>query len=171
MLRAFGAICILTGASTVGFGCAAGVRRQTRQLAELCMSLEMMQSEIEYRMTPLPQLLQQLSTGCQTAVGELLLRWAQILSQPDGATVSYAFRRALGSVHSLALSRQSVQELSALALSLGRFDAAGQARSIAASCARLRQELSFLEAEKRARCRSYCTIGVCAGLALAVILL
>ena len=54
---------------------------------------------------------------------------------------------------------------------MGRFDAAGQARSVALAADRLRLMLAELEAGKRARCRSYRTIGICAGLALAVILL
>ena len=36
---------------------------------------------------------------------------------------------------------------------------------------RLRAELAEVQAGSRARCRSYETIGICAGLALAVILL
>ena len=57
------------------------------------------------------------------------------------------------------------------ALSLGKFDAAGQVSAIELAAGRLRQELQALESRRRERCRSYETIGVCAGLALAVILL
>ena len=112
MLRILGALCILIGAGAAGFGFAASVRRQARQLGELCAALEAMRCEIEYRMTPLPQLLEQLAQTCATPVGELLLHWSRMLSDGDGATVSYALRRAMESVRGLELPPQAVQELS-----------------------------------------------------------
>ena len=171
MLRILGALCILIGAGAAGFGFAASVRRQARQLGELCAALEAMRCEIEYRMTPLPQLLEQMAQTCATPVGELLLHWSRMLSDGDGATVSYALRRAMELVRGLELPPQAVQELTSLSVRMGRFDAAGQARSVALAADRLRLMLAELEAGKRARCRSYRTIGICAGLALAVILL
>ena len=44
-------------------------------------------------------------------------------------------------------------------------------RAIELAQERLRAELAEVQAGSRARCRSYETIGICAGLALAVILL
>lgn len=171
MLRVMGAICVVSGAGAVGFGFAAGVRRQARQLTELCTALETMQAEIEYRMTPLPQLLRELAGICTPPLDTLFIRWSDALSNAQGATVSYALSCALRRTRGLALSAESIQALRTLSLQLGRFDTAQQGRAVGLCAQRLRQELLQLEAGKQTRCRSYQTIAICAGLALAVILL
>ena len=70
----------------------------------------------------------------------------------------------------LTLSARARQTLCTLAFSLGKFDVGGQLRAITLAQAHLRAELDELQSGSRARCRSYETIGVCAGLALAVLL-
>ena len=72
------------------------------------------------------------------------------------------------SLHWSARTRETVRNL---AFSLGKFDLGGQVRAIELAQERLRAELAEVQAGSRARCRSYETIGICAGLALAVILL
>ncbi len=67
-----------------------------------------------------------------------------------------------------ARTRETVRNL---AFSLGKFDLGGQVRAIELAQERLRAELAEVQAGSRARCRSYETIGICAGLALAVMLL
>lgn len=56
-------------------------------------------------------------------------------------------------------------------MGLGRFDLESQLAAIERAKGSITSVLLQLQAQKRARCRSYETIGICAGLALAVILL
>ena len=63
------------------------------------------------------------------------------------------------------------QTLLTLGASLGEFDLDGQSRALELALARLSSQLRRLEEGSSARRRSYATIGVCAGLAVAVILL
>lgn len=52
---------------------------------------------------------------------------------------------------------------------LGKYDLPGQLRAVDLAMDRLRSLLEQCQAEQRSRIRSYCTLGVCAGLAIAII--
>ena len=64
-----------------------------------------------------------------------------------------------------------MQALYGLSLNLGRFDLESQLAAIERTKESVTAALLALQGQKRARCRSYETIGICAGLALAVMLL
>jgi len=170
MFKGFGMACIVLASSCVGFGFARSVRRQAAQLAQLITALEFMKSEIQYRMTPLPELFGQLARSPEPAVGGMFARCAGILRANRTSPPAAAFKRAMEEEKRLVLSPESRQTLTALGMALGRFDVEGQCRSIELAQRRLQAESDALEEKKRARCRSYETIGVCAGLAIAVIL-
>ena len=54
--RWLGAIMIIAGCGGYGFSLAARYRQQERTLSELINALERMECELQYRMTPLPEL-------------------------------------------------------------------------------------------------------------------
>ena len=64
-----------------------------------------------------------------------------------------------------------MQALYGLAQALGRFELESQLAAIERTKGHITSVLLQVQAQKRARCRSYETLGICAGLALAVILL
>ncbi len=171
MLKILGALCIIGGSSAAGFGFAACVRRQAEQLRELSAALSSMRDEIEYRATPLPRLLSELSEQTAGAISELFRFWSEALTAACGASIPYALSCALRRTRRLTLGQDGLSALQTLAQSLGRFDAEAQLRAISLCTQRIENQIARLESEKPARCRSYRTIGVCAGLALAVILL
>ena len=82
--------------------------------------------------------------------------------------------RAISSGH-LPPSRQHTLScrslLSQLGKSLGQLDLAGQLRGLAAAQEACRKELERVEAEKAGRLRCYRALGLCAGAALAILLL
>ena len=150
MIKLLGTAMIVLGSGSAGFGFARAVRAQLRQLNALLAALEAMKGEIEYRLTPLPELFAALGEGTEP-VTAAFFRGCAAMMEADRALPPQ-----------LVLGR---------AFSLGKFDLGGQVRAIELAQERLRAELAEVQAGSRARCRSYETIGICAGLALAVILL
>ena len=171
MLKVLAMVLIVASSSAVGFGFAANVRTQAQQLLQLTGALEYMKNEISYRLTPLPELFAMLAQQSDKAVGEFFGCCAQQMAQNPAASVQGIVCDALQKTPQLTLSQTARQTLLELSMSLGKFDAAGQMSAITLAAGRFRQELQTLESRRRERCRSYETIGVCAGLALAVILL
>ena len=109
--------------------------------------------------------------SADAAVGSFFATAAEKLEENCTLSVHAAFRAALGMADGLVLSSQTRQALLSLSLSLGQLDLDGQERALALASERLSAQLRLLEQGRSARCRSYATIGICAGMALAVILL
>ena len=63
-----GALLIIAGCGSFGFSMAAGHIREEKQLRQLSWLLDFMSCELQYRLTPLPELCLQAS---QEAAGEL----------------------------------------------------------------------------------------------------
>lgn len=171
LLKLLGVLLVVGSTSAVGFSTAASVRRQSRQLRELIDRLREMKGEIAYRLTPLPELLLQQAEACRTEVRAFFQRFAELLCERTPRSVASAGAMALERTKGLALEAQTLEEVRSLCQSLGKLDLEGQLQSLELTADRLERQFAALEAGKRARCRSYQTIGVCAGLAAAVILL
>ena len=170
MLRLIGAALVTLSASLVGFGFARGVRRQCAQLEGLLWALDFMQAELSARLTPL-QLFSALSACRQKDVALFFEAAGRALSVPSGCTVPVSFKRGFQASPGLSPGQEAVQTLYGLSTALGRFDLESQLAAIERAKGSITSVLLQLQAQKRARCRSYETIGICAGLALAVILL
>ena len=171
MLKLLGAALVTVSASLVGFGFARGVRRQCAQLEGLLWALDFMQAELSARLTPLPQLFSMLASCRQRDVAAFFEAAGRALSVPPGCTVPVSFKRGFQASPGLSPGQDTVQALYGLAQGLGRFDLESQLGAIERAKGSITSVLLQLQAQKRARCRSYETIGICAGLALAVILL
>ena len=167
--RWIGAIMIVTACSGCGFSIAAGKRKEENMLLQLMQILQFMESELRYRLTPLPDL-------CRMAAGEgkgtlrvvflnlyRELSWQKL---PDaGSCMSAAIQRTgdvPGRIRRL---------LSQLGLTLGRFDLEGQLQGIQSVRKRCEESLESIRKNREERLRSYQTLGVCAGAALAIILI
>ena len=106
MLKILGLLCVVGSASAVGFGFAAGVRRQAEQLRALQTALGQMKSETAYRMTPLPELLALVGADTDGAVGALFSRCALELRRRT-STVQFAMQTALAHTPGLSLPQSA----------------------------------------------------------------
>ena len=171
MIRLFGASLVVLAASAAGFGFAKNVRLQCAQLDALSWALETMAGEMSARLTPLPEIFLLLGSGGQRDVSLFFKTAAMALTTPPGCTVPVAFKRGFAAAMNFRPGEQAVQALYALSAGLGRFELERQLAAIEQAKAAVTRALLSLQAQKQVRTRCYGTIGVCAGLALAVILL
>ena len=146
-------------------------RRLSFLLHALLAALEAMKGEIEYRLTPLPELFAALGEGTEPVTAAFFRGCAAMMEADRALPPQLVLGRAMEQTTSLQWSARTRETVRNLAFSLGKFDLGGQVRAIELAQERLRAELAEVQAGSRARCRSYETIGICAGLALAVILL
>ena len=123
------------------------------------------------QLTPLAQLFSGLSACRQKDVAAFFAEAGRALSAQPYCTVPVCFKRGFQQVRGFRPGDESVQALYGLSLNLGRFDLESQLAAIERTKASVTAALLALQGQKRARCRSYETIGICAGLALAVMLL
>ena len=171
MIRMIGAALVVLSSGTVGFGFARAVKLQCAQLEGLLWALDTMQSEMSARLTPLAQLFSGLSACRQKDVAAFFAEAGRARSAQPYCAVPGCFNRGFQQAKGFRPGDEGVHALYGLSLNLGRFDLESQLAAIERTKESVTAALLALQGQKRARCRSYETIGICAGLALAVMLL
>lgn len=163
-----GAILIITGCGSVGFSMANSCRKKEKMLKHLIQTLQCMENELRYRLTPLPELCRLAGKKLGGTPGGVFLNLARELDwqmEPDvSSCMSEAIRKGGN------LPYEIRRHLTQLGDILGRYDLTGQLLGLQAVCEDCERELQHLRAEKDIRMRSYQTLGLCAGAALAILL-
>ena len=167
MLKWIGAILILASCGGFGFSLSAAHAREENALRQLIDALEYMHSELQYRMTPLPELCALVGNQNRSTVGQVMLMLARELEckiSPDAEKCMLAALESEGE-----MPRRAREAFRMLGTTLGRFDAQGQLRGLEAVEEFCRRELGALCENRDTRLRSYQTLGLCAGAALVIL--
>lgn len=171
IVRIIGMVLIFTSASALGFGAAMRVRTTRNQLQGLDDALGMMACELRYAMTTLPGLCGAVANVATGAIGELFRELSRALCRSDLQSPEAAMREAIDKTKRLCLPQNIIFCLLELGQNLGQFDVEGQLAVIEQSRQRIRACLSQYAADAPQRCKSYRTLGICAGMALVILML
>lgn len=167
-LKLTGAILILMGCGGYGMMMAVAHRREVSALHQVAMVMQQMICELEYRLTPLPELCRFGAQQTKGAVRMFFLALAEAMDEqisPDiGLCTVAALKQTTG------LPRYAAAQLQALGQTLGRFDLTGQLTCMERCRQSCMGQLEVLEHQQSQRLRSYQTLGFCAGAALAILL-
>lgn len=166
-IKLLGAVFVLTGSGSCGFLMAAAQRREERELRQLVRGLEYMECELQFHQTPLPQLCRLVSGVTGGAVQGVFYALAEELDKQTEPEPSGCMELAVRQFPGLC---PQVQELfRSLGQSLGRFDLPGQLRGLASVKTDCSIRISALADGRESRLRSYQTLGLCTGAALAIL--
>lgn len=162
-----GGILIIVSCGGFGFSLAAGQIREERALRQLLGALEYMECELQFRLTPLPELCRQTGREVPGRVGKIFTILASELESQVSADVESCMNAALASLPDL--PGHTRNGLATLGQTLGRFDLEGQLKGLEAVRLDCRGKLKALTENKEPRLRSYQTLGLCTGAALAIL--
>lgn len=162
-----GAVLVLVSCGGFGFAIASGYRQEEQRLRQLLRALQYMECELQYHLTPLPDLCRQAGMETSGSVREVLNKLAGELENQVAPDVSSCMRAAIEDYQDF--SRRFRRLMLQLGRTLGRFDLAGQIQGLQAVQASCIQEQKALEQNRDMRLRSYRTLGLCAGAALAIL--
>lgn len=154
----------------IGFRIAREYRERPRQLRSLIQSLRLLQAEIEFSVTPLPEALQRVARRSTRPVNGLLERVAVSLAESD-STVVEAFAAAVEQTRSkVALLPADFDALQDFGSTLGTSDRVHQTKHFAAALAEFeRLEQDAREAQNRNE-RLWQYLGILGGLLLLILL-
>lgn len=167
--KLLGAVMVIAACGGLGFKLAAAHLREERILRQLTGVLDYMACELQYRRTPLPELCRQAAGEISGSLSEFFLFLTRELEDQLSPDVKGCVDSALKAQSDLPKLTRSSLEL--LGQSLGRFDIQGQLKGLEAVRQDCRRNLEELNQNKQARLRGYQTLGLCAGAALAILLL
>lgn len=162
-----GAICIVAGCGGCGYLMAAQHMAKIRQLQNLIAALDYMRSDLQYRCTPLPQLCRQAGQLNQGKIKQIFILLADELEAQISPNVHRCMATVLDKLGAIDQVLHGI--LMELGLNLGRFDMNGQLRILEYTQDLCRENLTKLTQNKDSRLRSYQTLGLCAGAALAIL--
>lgn len=165
--RLLGAVLIIAGCGGFGFSMVLGEKQKESLFRKLITAIEFMQWELSYRLTPLPELLGKAGKNCGGEVGDLLMAVSRELTlqlYPDAAS---CMQKVLSERRDQPRNFRLL--LRKLGLSLGNFDLTGQLEGLKSLQKECEKELKVLEDGRGQRFRSYETLGICAGAALAIL--
>ena len=168
-MRWIGAVVVIFCGGYFGFSMAASQKRDERTLCEIITAIEYMQCEIQYRLTPLPMLLEQASTQIAGTCSVVFAELATELENQISPEVSCCMEAILHKRTDIPKCSREV--FLALGQRLGRYDLQGQLDELHCVDALCKRYLSQLENNRDIRLRSYQTLGICAGAAIAILLL
>ena len=169
MIKLFGAILTVVGCGSVGFQIAANYRREERALQQLLRILEFMACELQYRLTPLPALCKQIGRLYRQMPAQVFVILASEMESqiaPDAACCMLAALHKCCDIPPI--TRGILSDLGTL---IGKFDLGGQIKGLHTASEECRRNLDELTKHRDSRLRSYQTLGLCAGAALAILLI
>lgn len=163
-----GAVLIVGSCAGFGFSLALQHRREEAMLTQLCSILDHMLWELPFQLTPLPELLRHTAQRTRGRLGTLFLKLARQLDRQVLPDVLCCTQAALEEAE---VDFPRVKDtLLLLGQSLGRFDLSGQLKGLHAVREQCAAQLQELKANRDTRLRSYRILGLCAGAALAILL-
>ena len=169
VLQLVGTALVLGGCGGCGFAMAAECRNLEQNLRQTQNALEILQCEIECRLTPLPEICGILQSACPGPVGAFFGELRKELLLPDAGELYVCAGAAVSRIRDLPAPCKKI--LLELCATLGRYDAEAQLRAIVGAKDETLRTLEMLRAEQAGRIRSYRALGLCGGAALAILLL
>ncbi len=168
-IKWIGAMLIVAGCGGLGFLMSWNYNRELAAVRQLVRALEYMESDLEYRLTPLAELCRKTAVILTGSLKAAYLAFAGELENQIAPDAAFCMGKALHSVPEL--PKRTAEFLNQLGESLGQFDLPGQLRSLQALRTACTAAAVQMESLRPQRVRSYQTLGLCAGAALAILFL
>ena len=166
-IKLIGAIVVIVGCGGCGFMMASYYLGNIRLIRNYITVLDYMQCELQYRGTPLPRLCREAGEQSAGKVQKLFLMLADDLEAQISPDVFYCMSNMLPRVE---IDYDPLKRiLLEFGSSLGKFDVTGQVAALESSRLQARELLTQLVNGKENRVRSYQTLGLCAGAAIAIL--
>ena len=162
-----GAALIICGCAMTGFMASAAYRREEHDLQQFICALNYMTCELQYRRSPLPDLCRSAATERNGCIARLLMNLAKELESQISPDVQSCL--AIAAATSGQLPRRIQEAVCIMGSSLGRFDLEGQLQGLEAVRTYCQEQLKIMSQGRDTRLRSYQTLGLCAGAALAIL--
>ncbi len=170
MLRLLGAGLVIGGGAWAGLGAAGELDRRARALDAWADALELMESELSFRLSAMPELTRRLSVSAREPARASFLALQKGLERRGETSFEELWRQAL-TAHPGPLRGEELDVLLALGAVLGRYGWADQCRSLESACRSLRERSVQVREELRQKGKAYAALGVSLGAFLTILLL
>ncbi len=170
-MKWFGAILIILSTTLAGFTIANRYRERTRQLRQLKVTLQTLEAEIVYGLTPLSEASQKISTMIASPLADFFSTFSKILSAGKHS-VPEAWNQSLQqTMQLLSLEKSDLEILKQFGQTLGQHDREHQQKQISLTILHLeKEELEAKDAQQRYE-KMVKSLGLLTGLLIVILLI
>ena len=141
-------------------------------LRELITALKVLESEMKYRLDPLPELLIRLGSARESLVNEFFETAGRLLNQRTGRDLSLCWEEAVETVYrESALCKEDRQILIDLGTGLGKTDLVSQEGLFRRTFSILEAQSAKAEEEKKTKGKMYQSLGTAVGILIVILLI
>ena len=171
MLSALGAVLIIGATAALGFSSMWRMGARVKILTGLITALETMKSEVCDRLTPIPELLEQLAREADAPVDRFFQRVAEQMGTIGLRSFYLIWKTAVENSGDLELLEAEKQTLIDLGRSLGRYDTEQQREAFSYAHRRLETYLRRAEEDRAKGGRVHAVLGIAVGVFVVIILM
>ena len=168
-VRIVGAVLIIIGCGGVGLLIASAHRNQTNILRQFIFVLDYLQCELQYHQSPLPDLCRLAAQNTGGVLKIVFLSLSDELDKQISPDVPRCMAAALEKTEKLQVKTKDAFIL--LGQSLGCFDIDGQLKGLEMTKCEVSRMLMEHTSNQDNRIRCYQTLSICAGAAIAILLI
>lgn len=169
IIRWFGAFCIVAGSGCIGLVYNLQQRSNIRILEQLTDVIRYMEQDLRYRQLPLPDLLQNAMCQCDGVTLKVLTAYYHMLHRQATVDTEEGMKKILAEYQGI--SAQVREGFIKFARCIGQFDIAGQLITFANIREELTEAIKHMTKDHAAKKRSRQTLALCAGAAIAILLI
>ena len=166
-LKLLGGILIILGCGGFGFLFSFMHRKEVRYLRSTLSALLFFECELQYHLTPLSELCRKSAQVCEECLSKLFVAFAEELEYQISPEVYTCMAAAVARTKGLPEKTKGILLL--LGRELGRFDIDGQIKGLKTIQKEVESILAQSTENQDIRLRSYQTLSICAGAALAIL--
>lgn len=171
ILKLFGSILIVGSTTLIGLELASSMKKRIVLLRGLKSSLMMLQTEIQFTITPLPEALENVSYRLQGCLKEFYGYLSSRLLERNGETVSEVFMKGIQELlYKTHLKQEDMDILIHLSKSLGSSDIDGQTRTLLLGIESLNENIRKAVEFQEKNEKMYRVLGILSGLSIAIVL-
>ncbi|MFD2672759.1 stage III sporulation protein SpoIIIAB [Marinicrinis sediminis] len=170
MLHILGSLLILGACTMAGFYQAAIIAKRPRQIRELMLHIQRLETEINYGMTPMPEAIQRIVQTSKPPVGDIFKAISDSLSSPDCPSLKTAWERGVRQVWGVTTMRLPEREaFERLGQTLGISHRADQMKYLQLAIQQLAAEEDLARAEQQKYEKMWKSLGVLTGILLVIL--
>lgn len=168
MFKLFGALLIIAGCGSFGFILVAAHRTEVKTLTLLISILEYMECSLQQHMLPLAEICREIDRKFSGKIRRIFASLADELDSQIAPNVQTCMDVVL--FKSRDIPKLTYDALVSLGKNLGEFGLDGQLRGLAAVRAECNEKLKGYTKNQDSRLRTYQTLAICAGVAVAILI-
>jgi len=155
----------------IGFIMAGYYQHRPKTLRNFQTAFSMLETEINYGQTPLPEALERVGNRCDPIISSFLKRVRELLLSLEGYTASEAWEISLNELRSqMPLNDSDFEILISFGKYLGSSDKEDQVRNLKMAMSQLKQQENLAVEEKNKNEKLWKYLGVLTGLTLVLLL-